>query len=726
MKNILVLWPKDYLSQLDVLDNIFKTEEELRENYEKEFLNNDLLKDIYQCLKKYENKEAKLDDLIDDLINKLMDLYDKEYTRSEERKEEYKKKYEEICRDDDDLKNLIDNLRELGKKCLNLEKSSVPEKIMEYKETYIKNKIKKNYFNFRVTKCSDPDDFKDKILLQPTEFDGIVVNCDGKFYDPISLVQKLRSQYRVKLPVVFTSTKSKENIISNNPLAVIISTPALQHKFVQLDFCISKLFETFNEMKKLSERQLDYVIAKFCDSVGMVRTIKHDAQGWDGQSQDIFNGYKGKLKYLIGILYDNDKEKIEEIEELKSKDELIKLCERYIKEITNDSYESNVIVEFEKFVCDREEQCIKPLVFDDNKNDPYTKRLIDMLCGINDVVEAENKKCRIEKPEVVTTISEFREKMSNCNVFFIDVEIWNNGELEALGFDVADELKKKLNYPFYVYLITHSTRCMHSGTSNRYYNPVTKGIYLKSEFFASKRLTYRFICDIKSDFDELLRLNKYACCRKLFGFYDIVKNDGNYPKEGVNVEYKIQKLPKKYYFNRTIRNYADFENSVKESTMILIEIFISICKEHPNFNFDSCLDICHKMRVKISDSGSISQGNDKFKLGDELTEDDIRKIFIKFTLRRFFLYIKRVISANRDICQKNGQKYKVEDIACTAITEQSKITTKGNDQSKGLTSVLLYTLKLQENEQLLEEEKEFVRKLDAVNPVDYMEFKMLS
>lgn len=578
------------------------------------------------------------------------------------------------------------------------------------------------------------------VLNSDTKIDGIIVLCDLDWndynstddYKGISLVQRfIRYEKKMIIPIVFTSTDSLHAIIKERPDANIIATPVLQHKFVQWSLVIEDLFHCFDNMKELTKRQLEYALNRFCDLKGLLSHIKHNC------SNDSIDSYKAQLLYVVKKLFNNDNIKLNEVQAASSDKEIAKICEKYIHELQSDNDVANIKIA--DYICDSEEKQLRTLILDDNENDEYTNRLVRCMNKICDAVSSKNFTCSITKPVVTRNIDDFFKELDNnslpYNNIILDVEIWNkNDELVALGFDIAEEVRTRMTTPVQINMITNITRSLHSRLIDNYNNDVIKGIYLKEEILSSDTQTIRFINSINQEWNNYYNFFKtpqFDCCKVYQKLITTVKRrlPGTVKME-IDFD-KISNVGKTDLRIYMISNYDELDVVVKDISTALIKRFLS---EFPNtgtgITWEIYDTVCTKMRGVISDS--IGLGNEKLidkimgkkKVASKKPDsDDIINFIYRLVLRRFFLYLKLFINNYGliiefdELKKKAGRedvkwKYRDADLACRAISKQFKRPYIDEDyntskQSKCLTETLLYSIKVDEKDQLAEEEKAF-------------------
>ncbi|MCR5036424.1 MAG: hypothetical protein K6A73_03785 [Bacteroidales bacterium] len=595
-----------------------------------------------------------------------------------------------------------------------------------------------------VCSCTCFKDLKE-VITSGTRIDGFIVLCDLDWsdydstddYKGISLVQHfIRYEMKITAPVVFTSTKTLHKILDSRPDANIITTPALQQKFKQFSLTIEDLLHCFDNMKEMTKRQLEYTLNRFCDLQGLLSHIKHNC------SNDSLDSCKIQLLYAVKKLFNDDNVKVNEIKAASSDKEIVEICEKYIHELQNDNTATNIRVV--DFIGDSEEKQLRTLILDDNEQDSYTNRLVQYMNQIYNEVSSNNLTCSIAKPVVTRNTDEFFDMLDkySFNNIILDVEIWNKtGELVALGFDIAEEVRTRMSTPVQINMITNITRTLHSKLIDSYNNDVIKGIYLKEEILSSDSRTIKFIHNLNQEWNKYYysyKTPQYDCCKAFQRLLSIAKR-----RMPDNVKYDIDfniisdvgKTDMKTY---TITNYDELDKTVNDISTALIRRFLTECG-HTTTNditwpiFDT---VCATMRKVIADKNSIGLGNEtltdkvmskgKYKnMVYEPAAEDIINFAIKLALRRFFLYLKLfihkydILRKFNDIKKKDQNRedfkwrYQDADLACRAICEQHRgFLNKEfiiNNQSKGLTAVLLYSIRIKdEKEQLSEDEKAFV------------------
>lgn len=597
--------------------------------------------------------------------------------------------------------------------------------------------------------CTSFDDLN-KTLNKTSEINGFIVLCelDWSDYDTadalkgITLVQHfLRYEKKLKAPVIFTSFSEREDILVERPDANIILTPAVRHKFIQYSFNISALLHAFDDMKNLTKRQLDYTIKRFCDIKGLLSHIKHNVHGCSGEGLGVI---KTQLLYAVKKTFSNDTEKLNKIKAASTDKEIEKICVQLLDDLQHKNEIENI--KLIDFICDSEDKQMRTLILDDNPNDDCTNRLVTCMNRIHDKMSAKNYICSIARPMITRNVEEFFNELDrkNCtyNNIILDIEIWNkSGDLESLGFDIAEEVMMRMSTPVQINMITNITRSLHSRLIDSYNNDVIKGIYLKEEILSSDARAIKFIQNLNQEWNSFYSLYKtpqYDCCKTFQRLLSIAKR-----RMPNNVKYdidfnKISDVGKTDIKTYTITNYDEFDIAVNDISTELIRRFLTECGHTTTDEitwpvFDT---VCATMRKVIADDKSIGLGNEKLtdkvlSKGKEYkdtfyepTSEDIINFVIKLALRRFFLYLKLfiheydILKKFNDIKKKDPKRedikwsYKDADLACRAISEQYKgyLNTKFNlnNQSKGLTEVLLYTTKIDEKEQLSEEEKLFI------------------
>ena len=644
---------------------------------------------------------------------------------------------------DDLYKKVSDDFGKISHGLSQEEKAQKLIEIIDKRELEFNQIIADKLFLYNVVSVCTSFKELNKVLNSDTKIDGIIVWCDLEWndydspdnYKGISLVQHfIRYEKKMNTPVVFTSTQNLHTIIKKRPDANIIATPALQHKFVQFSPNIEDLLHCFDNMKEITKRQLEYALNRFCDLKGLLSHIKHNC------SNGSIDSYKTQLLYAVTKLFNNDSAKLNEVQAASSDKEIIRICEKYIHELQNDNTVANIkIVDY---ICDSEEKQLRTLILDDNEEDECTNRLVRCMNQICDMVTSKNSICSIAKPVVARNIDDFfslLDEDSSFNNIILDIEIWNKSEeLEALGFDIAEEVRTRMTTPVQINMITNITRSLHSKLIDNFNNDVVKGIYLKEDILSSDTQTISFIKSINQEWNNYFNLYKapqFNCCKVYQRLITTVKRRmPNNVKIKLDFD-KITNSGKTDIRLYTLTNYDELEIAIKDITSELIKRFLSEFPKEASADditwekFDS---VCSIMRRVVSDS--IGLGNEKLidkimgkkkAASKEPDTDDINNFVSRLVLRRFFLYLKLFIN-NYEITRKFDYKkthdedredvkwrYRDADLACRAISKQFKrpfIDEEYNTskQSKCLTETLLYSIKIDEKDQLSEEEKAFV------------------
>lgn len=603
------------------------------------------------------------------------------------------------------------------------------------------------YFDYNIVGvCSNFSDFE-KTLGETEKVDGIIVLCELKWddykykdiYNGITLVQKyIRTEKKMKVPVVFVSQSTRNEILDIRPDTNIISTPALQHKFIVYNTLnIKEILCMFNDMKELTKRQLEYTTDSYCDSIGLLSYIKHQV-GKCKSDRDL-EAFRNQLLYVVSVSFCNDVDKKKEVADAVDGRSLEIICEKYRNELRDNK--EPVIIRTIDYICDSKDKQLRTLILDDDPNDKYTQRLVSCMNMICDKVSSNGYLCSIAKPVVKTNVDDFMEELGRkqdayYNNIILDVEIWNElHQLEALGFDIADEIMAKKSTPLQINMITNTTRSLHAKLVNNTRNDEIKGIYLKEEVLASDAQAIRFIRNIIKEWDyniKFNRRNQYQCSNGFqHTFSSVMRRLPENVTKTINGDL-ISNEGKADMRTYSITNYDEMEVTVNDLSDKLINRFLAECSNKTSDDITWAIfdNVCETMRDVIRKSiGSGNEGmNNDFKSFDkQLEPKHIWNFAIRLVLRRFFLYIKQFINHHNlikkfdDFREKKSRTrydinwgYKDSDLACRAINTQFKGHNKGNtieNNTKCLTQTLLYTKEIDEQAQLTEEEKTFVEYL---------------
>lgn len=718
-KNIIICWNKDSVSGINSqIENIKK-----QKNY------------TIHAIASYQSEPSTLRKTIESIINNIDDCDDASIIKQIPQNLKETDLYKLIL---EDWANIPANEKDKKNAKLNI----VIKREQELNRAKAIRKIEwPNYYNYNVTSICLSFKELQKALKNTEKIDGLIVLCelDWSDYDTIdnmkgiTLVQRfIRYEKKLKIPVVFTSVFEQRNIISERPDAIIISTPALQHKFIRFSLNVTDLFNGFYNMKNITKRQLDYTIDRFCDIKGLLSYIKHNVHGC---SNDDLNFYKTQLLYAVKTMFDNNEEKVNEINTASTDKDIELICHNYLAELQH--YNKTANIRITDYICDTEDKQLRTLILDDNPNDDYTTRLVYWMNQINDKVSQSNNYCCIAKPVVVRNVDDFFNEIgtnSYYNNIILDVELWNeHKELEALGFDIAEEIITIRSAPMQINLITNTTRSLYPKLINNTKNCIIKGIYLKEEILSSDIQTIRFINNINKewiDYFNLYSKRQYQCNNVFQRFIcTVIRRMPDNVKIEIDIN-KISNTGRSNFKIYSITNYDALEITVKELSLELIKRFLAECQITANSeitwqNFDS---VSTAMRKIIANTIGLGNENLIGKLASKgigLSANDICSFTCRLVLRRFFLYLKLFIK-HHELMRKfedDRRKYKYRedvkwkyrdaDLACRAISKQFKRPYINKDyktskQSKCLTQTLLYSVKIDEKDQLSEEEKAFV------------------
>ena len=602
--------------------------------------------------------------------------------------------------------------------------------IVEKQENQYKEKLISEITRYKYDICTSFDMLQKRLNEHSQAIDGIIVLCELEWdheksdvkpneYAGITLVQQfIRYEKRMKAPIVFTSIKPKETILKTRPDATIISTTVLQHKFMPFKLSnVKDLLVAFDDMDYMkSDRQLDFTIEQYCDTLGMLRQIKHRSRNCSEEEKQMF---REQLKYAIGIEFGNNEDLLKKAENPSTDLEQfsITLINKLKKQLES---KSQKIVS--DYTCDSPEKQIPILFLEDNEKDDDANRFVDFIVKKNKEKAANGQLYLFREPVVVRNAADFFKSFEELEaeaiplkVVVCDIEIWAKGELVALGFDVIEEARWRQNAPTMYYIATNVTRDLHSRLKG-YYNDSLKDIRLKEDIFATDESIDKFLYGIKEAYQksstDLTQLPSY--CKIVREMYKYVKKVSNY---GENIKLKaVKDEVSDYYY---INNYRDLEDAVRMVSLELIRHFLKECVLYYRNDWESYDRICTKMREDFIPK-HLGKGNNRCEMktkvvqGEQLNATDIKNIVKRLILRRFFLYGRLFVKhynimaqlVKADSTVKDITFYD-EDLVCRAIGREYRDGATKN-QSKCLEDPLHYSVDIDDSIQLTDEEKSFV------------------
>lgn len=601
--------------------------------------------------------------------------------------------------------------------------------IVEKQEKQYKEKLISEITRYKYEICTSFDMLQKRINDNSQAVDGIIVLCELEWdhekskaqyteYAGITLVQQfIRYEKRMKAPVVFTSMDPKEIILKTRPDATIISTTVLQHKFVPFKRSnVKGLLDGFDGMEYMkSDRQLDFTIEQYCDTLGMLRQIKHRSRNCSEEEKQMF---REQLKYAIGIEFGGNEDLLKKAENPSTDLEQFSITLIDILKKQQESKSQKIVSDY---TCDSPEKQIPILFLEDNEKDDDANRFVDFIVKKNKEKAANGQLYLFREPVVVRNAAAFFKSFEELEaeaiplkVVVCDIEIWAKGELVALGFDVIEEARWRQNTPTMYYIATNVTRDLHSRLKG-YYNDSLKDIRLKEDIFATDESIDKFLYGIKEAYQksstDLTQLPSY--CKTFREMYKYVKRVSNY-EECIKLRAVKDEASCYYYIN----NYRDMEDAVRMVSLELIKLFLkenASCYRNDWVSYDK---VCTRTKNYIG--RYIGLGNNRCEMktkviqGEQLNATDIKNIIKRLILRRFFLYgrlfvkhydiMAQLIKADPSI--KDITFYD-EDLVCRAISSEYRDGTS-NNQSKCLEDPLHYSIEIDDSIQLTDEEKSFV------------------
>lgn len=543
---------------------------------------------------------------------------------------------------------------------------------------------------------------------------GFVVLCELQWnhektnspyleFQGITFVQRyLRDRLGLKVPVVFTSFLDAKDIISPElepklrPDAGIIMTPALQHRFVRLPVKPAELLKPFEEMRKMSDTELVYTQMQYCNEIGFLRQIKHNAEGRNIKDLESF---RQQLAFVIDKLFGGNPKLLEDCKQTK---EINAFCEKLINQLEKDTKSISVkdSILDPDFVCRKESEQISILILEDDAKDENVCHFIDYIKEQNEIYKQNDSLFLFREPIVDDNIEDFKNDFMDgpaityhdytFDVVICDIEIRNrDGMLVSLGFNVIDDILTSKKKPIY-YIVTNVSRSLYDQIKKE----SIKRIRLKNEVFGDKERIRTFLYGIKEAKEQKVSENEAPDVKQLFDkLYGYIVNDGF-----GSFDYNNKK--KKEYIK--ITSYAELEEVVRTRSLELIKEFLKCFNEKqlPRNNgelenYQTYNANCAIMRKYISDY--VGKGNDRMlkdysrhkatKKYEDPTDVELANFTTKLILRRFFLYIRNFIkhykidASVEKFQEKHNDKRTIwiNDIACRAISTDSKALKIGKE-----------------------------------------------
>lgn len=680
---------------------------------------------------------------IKDAFNGINDAANKEIEKIRKQKSDVKKHFEHLIKENDDPKQIYQFIYEktphgeirdnpLFVSIMNVfgetnsaDNVSKLKAIVEKQENQYKEKLISEITRYKYEICTSFDMLQKRINEHSRAVDGIIVLCELDWdhektnalsleYAGITLVQQfIRYEKRIKAPVVFTSKDPKETILKMRPDAKIISTTVLQHKFVPFKLSnVKSLLDAFDGMDYMkSDKQLDFTIEQYCDTLGMLRQIKHRSRSCSEDEKQMF---REQLKYAIKLEFGNDDVLLKEAENPST--DLQEFSLSLINKLEQQQ-KSNGQKIVSDYTCESVKDQISILFLEDNENDEYSNRFVDYIVRMNEEKALNGQVFLFREPFVVRNAAQFfgMLEVTQFKVVVCDIEIWDKDELVALGFDVIEEARWRQTSPTLYYIATNVTRSLHSRLKG-YYNDSLKDIRLKEDIFATDESIDKFLYGIKEAYQksstDLTQLPSY--CKIFREMYKYVKKVSNY---GENIKLKAVKeeVPDYYYIN----NYRDLEDAVRMVSLELIRHFLKECVLYYRNDWESYDRICTKMREDFIPK-HLGKGNNRCEMktkvvqGEQLNATDIKNIVKRLILRRFFLYGRLFVKhynimaqlVKADSAVKDITFYD-EDLVCRAIGREYRDGATKN-QSKCLEDPLHYSIEIDDSIQLTDEEKSYI------------------
>lgn len=530
---------------------------------------------------------------------------------------------------------------------------------------------------------------------------GIVVLCELQWshektnapfseFQGITLVQRyLRDTLGLKIPVVFTSFLNAKEIVSPNlkpqlrPDAGIIMTPALQHRFVPLPVAPQGLLAPFMEMRRMSDTELVYTRMQYCDYIGLLRQIKHNAEGRQINEQETF---RKQLEYVIDKQFGGALDHAELVKKSKQTADISAFCDKLINRLMTpeDSFSDNII-DFD-FACKDESDQISILILEDDHNDENVHRFISYINRKNKEYRKSNQYFLFKEPKIVENKDDFewyvqygtRSVGGKYDVVICDIEIKDSeGFLVSLGFNLVDAIVTLRKKPIY-YIVTNVSRSFYDQIKKEYISRIR----LKKEVFGTDESIRMFLYGIKEGYvqKELNYGDTETTPEKLFN--DLIKYTKN---NTYSFKYKNPKTGE----TKILKNYAAIEDVVKDRSTELIKMFLAFFfrkgfehKPGDVSNYKTFNDNCIRMREYIKKYVGI--GNERWvKEYDEYSDfkqSELSNFTKRLILRRFYFYVREFVkyysitdSANsiQKLC-KSKRKISDSDIACRAINTDCK------------------------------------------------------
>ena len=281
--------------------------------------------------------------VIQDAFNGINDAANKGIEKIKKQKSDVKKHFESLIKEADDPKQirlqyiydkthgeirhnpLFVSIMNVFGETNSADNVSKLKAIVEKQENQYKEKLISEITRYKYEICTSFDMLQKRLNEHSQTVDGIIVLCELEWdyektnalpteYAGITLVQQfIRYEKRIKAPVVFTSKDPKETILKMRPDAKIISTTVLQHKFMPFKLSnVKSLLDAFDGMDYMkSDRQLDFTIEQYCDTLGMLRQIKHRSRNCTEEEKQMF---REQLGYAIRIEFGSNEDLLKKAE----------------------------------------------------------------------------------------------------------------------------------------------------------------------------------------------------------------------------------------------------------------------------------------------------------------------------------------------------------------------------------------------------------------------------
>ena len=543
---------------------------------------------------------------------------------------------------------------------------------------------------YEPTLCKDFSSFKQadwkrmNYIIVLCELQWSLETNSGNFSDlnGIRLVQHLRFDKAVKLPVLFVSLLERRSILQmkDHSEKEIISARALQHAFLDVLSPVEEWTGELDTMRDLTDTELEYS-RLYCNPVNMLAKIKHDKTQYStvpllleqmDKIENILSVYDLPVNFINDLNNIKDKLNSTPIDISDIQDEIYALCDRSERKIMGRKGKS------EK---KKNEKTIHVLYLEDEQNDE-----IRYFCEV-----AENNGILIEfvktRDELFTKIKDDSEIYP---VVICDIEIWDqadrndkNRTLHCLGFSCIKELMESYyGLSRQYYLLSNCSKRLHSAISRDLKVPVLS----KDEVFSEGKLN-QFIREIREEgirvldslsdtgiddkvFDYLYRYIKKNYIEG-FGSFEEIEEEVTrralvlidyFEKEGYKDSNEtFHKWEKDDHDNRrskhTYKPYCNMALYIKNK-QYSNRTFISN-EKYPKFVSDDY----EKSKILIDrdflffPSSELEQKDvemlSRSEANSDIIGDIVKKFITKLILRRLAIYIHKIFS------QKLGLKKKI-------------------------------------------------------------------